>query len=479
MNDTSRIGAILALLLAACAGGADTDDVGSSEAAITLEEAIEQGHVVVHDQPVRPFDDFEFDDDFIRNNGGPEAIVWQGFQHQWGYNHRINRLGSSVLSFGCDRDDPDDCRGFVEHTASSGSGSDRATYSTHFTRVISQTDDVRFLNGELRLNLRGEERQTIDIRDTFTLALGPAMADFDRYSVVLNGFDLQAIPSLGNGVTDADKLIDLELGVFNEVYHSAGNTLDFDVEVDFTGSCRSVECNALSRKLDYSLVVRFLVIASRIDPETGLQAAHEITVAPISDSDQWTREDEIFPEPERRTVTGVPGAYDKAFVAIKRLSVALDDEHHLLELDTFVDRVSYDPDRGLVGFETTLFFKQWDLLMNIADSFGCWFLLKPCSYWAFRDDGEYEATAHLRVFQLLEGCTLEGTAEGDFVFRVEEGEVDRDQQLAEFGAICGSPPGDPTLPEPIELSPIDRDNLIDIDDLPDVIVADPLEDARP
>lgn len=479
MKRTSSICGSIFSWLVVVGGCADMDEVGSSAGAISLEEAVRAGVVRVHDRPIDPLGDFEFDEDFIRNNGKGEALVWQGFEHSWGYNHRLNRLGDSVLSFGCDSDDPSECRGFVEHTASSGSGSDQATYTSHFTRVVSNTDDVRFLNGELELEIRGEERETIDIRDTFTLELGPRMAGYDSYTVVLNGFDLFAIPSLDTEVVSADKLIELELGLFNEVHHSPENILDFDVEVDFMGSCRSAECAVLSRRLNYGLKVRFLVIASRNDAETGLPAANEIAVAPITASDEWSEDREIFAFPDQFFVDGVREAYREAFVAIKRLAIALDDEHHLLQLDTFVDRVSYDQERGRVGFDATLFFKQWRPLMEYANAFGCELLGAPCSRYAYRDSGAYEIRANLRVYQLLDACALEGVASGDFVYLVDEGEVDREQQLIQFGPVCGSTGGEPRPEDPIELFPIDRDDLIDITDLPDVIVADPLEDVRP
>ena len=58
-----------------------------------------------------------------------KAMIWRGFQHKWTYNHRINRIGSSV-SF---KDD----KGYCIHYSASGLGSDSTFATTYYTYVES------------------------------------------------------------------------------------------------------------------------------------------------------------------------------------------------------------------------------------------------------------------------------------------------------------------------------------------------------
>ena len=77
--------------------------------------------------------------------------IWQGFSHQWGYNHRINRLGDWVENVS----EGDSCIVKGTHTAASGSGADIATFAQYFTTVHSDLVETR--SGVATFNLSGKE----------------------------------------------------------------------------------------------------------------------------------------------------------------------------------------------------------------------------------------------------------------------------------------------------------------------------------
>jgi hypothetical protein len=155
------------------------------------------------------------------------ATIWQGFHHAWGYNHRLNRLGSYVRA-------EEGQEAVVGHTAASGTGGDTAHFSEYVTRV--QATNVGFQTGWGETRLECPRAVTTSFRiKVDELPLDAELVGRERYAVVLNGFDLFA-------ERHADKLVSLELEVTDPVVYAKGTKMRFDILGSLRFDCRTAEC---------------------------------------------------------------------------------------------------------------------------------------------------------------------------------------------------------------------------------------------
>ncbi|MEM7036562.1 MAG: hypothetical protein AAF570_06230, partial [Bacteroidota bacterium] len=117
---------------------------------------------------------------------GDCMLLWNGFSQQWGYNHRLNRIGNYVLN---DAEKGTDCQGEMVHTAASGSGADSAAYAGYYSAVFAH--GVDFSQQSVFLELMGKEKEEI----TATYEGSFFQADIGKKDmgaeVVMNGFDLR------------------------------------------------------------------------------------------------------------------------------------------------------------------------------------------------------------------------------------------------------------------------------------------------
>lgn len=164
-----------------------------------------------------------------------DAAVWQGFQHEWQYNHRLNRFGSYV----CQASGGSAVAG---HTAASGTGGDVAQFTEFVTRV--RAEGVAFIPGHASTVVECQRNSKtpflIKVRD---LPLPPGAEGNDRYTVILNGFDLYA-------QDHADKLIAFDLDVTDPIVFQRGEKLRFSIVGSLHFDCRSPECQLLPVGLD-------------------------------------------------------------------------------------------------------------------------------------------------------------------------------------------------------------------------------------
>lgn len=179
------------------------------------------------------------------------ATIWQGFRHAWEYNHRLNRLGSYVRS----TDGAGDVAG---HTAASGTGGDTAHFSEFVTRVRSNTDRVGFQTGLGKVRVECPRAVTVTFRiKVDELPLEPALVGRDRYTVLINGFDLYA-------ERHADKLVSFDVEVTDPVVYANGTRMRFDILGNLRFDCRTAECQLWPVALEMEQVGR-----RGRPPETG------------------------------------------------------------------------------------------------------------------------------------------------------------------------------------------------------------------
>lgn len=177
------------------------------------------------------------------------ATIWQGFRHAWEYNHRLNRLGSYVRA-------EDGAGDVVGHTAASGTGGDTAHFSEYVTRVRAANVGFQTGRGEVRVECPRAVTAAFRIK-VDELVLEPALVGRDRYTVLINGFDLYA-------ERHADKLVAFDVEVTDPVVIADGTKLRFDILGSLRFDCRTAECQLWPVALEMEQVGR-----RGRPPETG------------------------------------------------------------------------------------------------------------------------------------------------------------------------------------------------------------------
>jgi hypothetical protein len=191
------------------------------------------------------------------------AVIWQGYHHEWEYNHRLNRFGSYVAQR---RGPGETVRTLVGHTAASGTGGDSAHFCEYVTKVHS-AKGVAFQagSGETVVECwRGSLTSLlIEVDD---LDLLPELQGRDRYAVVLNGFDLCALEH-------AEKLMAFDVDVTEPAVYAGGTKARFYIVGRLRFDCRSPECPFLPFRLGSEAVHE----GSKEDPD---EAGESVLPAP-------------------------------------------------------------------------------------------------------------------------------------------------------------------------------------------------------
>lgn len=168
------------------------------------------------------------------------AVFWQGYQHQWEYNHRVNRFGSYVRQ---QAGQDGAARAVVGHTAASGTGGDTARFCEFVTEVRS-AEGVAFQQGcgETVVECPRGDVMPFVIR-VDDLELAPELQGRDTYTVVLNGFDLRALQH-------SDKIVALNVEVTDPQIYAGGTKARFYIVGHLCFDCRSPECQLLPIRLE-------------------------------------------------------------------------------------------------------------------------------------------------------------------------------------------------------------------------------------
>jgi hypothetical protein len=151
--------------------------------------------------------------------------VWQGFELNWTYNHRLNRLGSYVY------------KDSVYTTAATGSGKDSASFNTHY--LLIPQSGKQYSEFEILKRIEAKENELINIQiDTMIIA------SFHRSIFYLNGFDIIAN-------NDADKLQMMDFSV--KMIKGNEDTTYLRINISLMFNCQSLECDWVNNDVDYDL----------------------------------------------------------------------------------------------------------------------------------------------------------------------------------------------------------------------------------
>lgn len=304
------------------------------------------------------------------NTTSNSSVIWRGFHHVWEYNHRVNRMGDWV-------GDIDNSNGFsanAYHSAASGIGPDRIEYKSFFTS-IKTSDAVNFSTVNQEIRFQGIEG-TVDSQ-TIEISLEIPSTTITNASVVLNGFDMYALPFgtdnlLGDG--DADKLFNFSLQTSNVTLQKEQQKtiITFDLHATLGADCTSPECSvgATNDWFDYLVTAYFQIISA---DDTYLSE----TTKRIEQSYEWERpmnnnSNEIFEENfviNNINVNGLPGI-PVGISAIKGFTFETTQGYggfggqsfeypHMQTFNIALKPQHYDTATGSMLLDADLFFKNW------------------------------------------------------------------------------------------------------------------------
>ncbi len=337
--------------------------------------------------------------------------VWRGFHHFWeDKNHRIDRLGDfvtidSCISTGCDAD--------TNHTAATGTADDVAHFTSRFTHI--NTESAAFQPGNRTITLSGSEGGDIDVTTTVSVSAPLDMRSKNKYTVVINGFDLR--------VTDGnpDKVESFEIDLSSVTYDSAARTMNFTLQTAINMDCDSIECST-DNVAEYEMKVWFVLVA-------GNNGQFRFSSDSVGNSYTWDTTDEIFHSDETETneVVGTGGsAYGDAALGFQRIQFDLDNDGvdwwnaawdlgcsglHLFALATQLTDLDYEASSGTMTYDLDLFFKSWQEGMSVG---------------AYKTNGSATFNADVILLQFADAFV-----DHDFV----TGEFDQDSDHVESTAI--------------------------------------------
>lgn len=324
----------------------------------------------------------------------PNAVIWRGFDHEWQYNHRVNRLGSYATP--ADDAGPGIDRWTVGHTAASGSGPDTATFSDYYTSLAAV--GVWVTTATVRLDFDGPD--TVQIIDTAapSVPLPDEMRDRDAYAAVLNGFDLVS-------VGDADKLIEFQLGIDSQPTDGSGGTADVELSGRIKADCSTVECD--DDRTKFALDVHLVVLAGDRGTFTfddagtarnsyswvkSQDASDEVHLNQDGTTPLTADRDDAFDGPNERATLGITGFEATIDKTGGHIATSAGDAVHLLQLAIGLRSLNEGPDS--VSAETMLFFKNWEQGMKYTN--------QPYSQGALKDEGDVSFELDAAVIEVAD-----------------------------------------------------------------------------
>jgi len=333
-------------------------------------------------------------------SGGQEApgenvsegiAVWQGFEHHWTYNHRLNRLGDYVRT----TDEPSSgFRVFDTHTAATGIGDDEGTYQSYY--AFLSVMGIHAVQKQVSFHFRNRRGRVT--RQTEQVSIPWDEAPYEpRMIAFVNGYDLVANQS-------AFKLQTLQISVSKPRYDAGSEQITCQVSATLNMQCRSLECKKFEPNYNYTLRVEVLVLMS--GPVMHSVEEHYQNIY------DWDRKAEPPIYPVRDTLTGAGnGVYPNAILGFRSLSILLNREHWFIDIASDIYPGRYDPNTGSYDFDLNLLFKAWKKGMrrHAADRLD--------SQFSFREKGSAVLLATVIMVQLPEGCVIEREVPGRIIWR--------------------------------------------------------------
>lgn len=308
------------------------------------------------------------------------TVLWRGFQHRWTYNHRLNRLGSRVDNPNCQAGN---CATQVINTAASGTGADKADFTTYISTLAA--NGVRFKTGSVTLRFSGKEGEESAAEKAISLVADSGFINRQEYIVVLNGFDLVSEQK-------ADKLLKLSVGASEGYYDGSDRSLHFDIYGTLNMVCNSPECECFKNTYAYQLTVNYLLIA-------GDSLAFLARKANLHRKYFWDKRSELQENAPKQLFKGdSTRKYAVGIPALQSFTIELDVPHWFLEWHTCLEPYQYNPQNGTYAITTDFFFKQWRKNMKRYS------YSRKYSRWSKRKSGVAILSTRVVLLQFKEAC---------------------------------------------------------------------------
>jgi hypothetical protein len=312
------------------------------------------------------------------------AVVWQGFEQSWSYNHRWNRFGNFVAHREAG---PQPCVE-LRQSAASGIGPDVAVGRSNFEVLRSR--ELEVLGASDSILIEGAQGERVEATQRLSVPVGPDqhVEAGQRFHLFLNGWDLIHVGD------DADKPVEFALNAGDAVWDAASDTLELEYSVVLRMDCTTAECKA-GDGFEYRLDTHWLVLG-------GSEDVLDVTTDRFEEGYGWRvgrPGDELFTTPRSRNISGSRFSTD-AVLAWKGISLRLGDGdsierpkgHHMLEWASLIEPVAFDGSR--YDFELSLLFKNWTHGMQDARA--------PYSWMSFGVAGTAELAAEIALVQVGE-----------------------------------------------------------------------------
>lgn len=267
-----------------------------------------------------------------------QVPLWMGFSQEWGYNHRIKRMGDFVEEV---KDESGNKSWRHVHTAASGSGADRGEYLSRLARI--EGDSIFFHSGFVELDIKGYEKDELNLVQRLELPDLPG----EQHVILLNGFDLYT-----PGASKADKFELFEVKA-DSLGQEDGKWVGY-LSTTLRMACSSPECQAFKNEYEYRLRIQYVVISGGSGFSHKKQNFNTFQSWDTKEVLDFTAIPCEFPL-KKAAAVAVP--------AFQSIRLELNKEQHMLDWSSFLappDRV-----RSTVS-ELTLGFRSWDEDMREA-----------------------------------------------------------------------------------------------------------------
>lgn len=265
-----------------------------------------------------------------------KAVIWQGMEHVWTYNHRINRLGDYV---GLDSAG----HPFGVHFSATGIGRDSTFYSQYYTYI--ESPDMVFLQGSVTLQANGVESMLLTQEHTVTVPTPVWLRDKPFYRSVVNGFEIRALDK-------SDQVRLFKIHVDDPFYAEGTNEMNMKAHFSLVTDCNTAECAFFNNSTTYEVTIHYLIIG--FDTRTT-QSSESLSTLNYT----WGTTIEPNISPIVKELQFAPSTYDFAFLGIKTFGFTLNEEQWLQEFYAHASLLNYRPKEGFARISLGLGFLGW------------------------------------------------------------------------------------------------------------------------